>query len=93
MTDEQITVYLTEWVKDYCHNDFLDASGVETLPGGVILFLERGLDFQKRKASVTSETLGDYSISFGDGYPDDMLKLLRPYRRARGVDDSGTSWK
>lgn len=88
MTDEQLTAHLTEWVKDYCHNDFIDG-----LPSGVVLFLEQALNFQKASSAVRSETLGDYSITFRDDYPESTLKLLRPYRRARGVDDSGDAWK
>lgn len=88
MTDEQITEHLTNWVKDYCHNDFEDG-----LPGGVLLFLDQALNFQKSTSMIKSENLGDYSITFRDDYPESSLKLLRPYKRARGVDDSGDAWK
>lgn len=88
MTDEQIVVHLTEWVKSYCHNDFEDG-----LPGGVLLFLDQALDFQKGSSAVASETLGDYSVKFRDDYPTTMMKLLKPYKKARGVDNSGDAWK
>jgi len=88
MTDEQITEYLTEWVKSYCHNDFVDG-----LPGGVLLFLDQALNFQKGSSTVESEKLGDYSVTFRDDYPITMMKLLKPYKKARGVDDSGDAWQ
>jgi hypothetical protein len=87
MTDAEILVQLELWVKDYCKNDFADG-----LPGGVVLFLNQGLDFMKTSSNVKSESLGDYSITFRDDFPESMLKLLKPYKRARGVGEGGRPW-
>lgn len=88
LTDEQITEYLTEWVKSYCHNDFEDG-----LPGGVLLFLDQALEFQKTATSVEREQLGEYVIKFREDYPKATMGLLKPYKRAKGVDNTGDVWK
>lgn len=88
MTDEQIIEYLTQWVKDYCHNDFEGG-----LPGGVLLFLQQALAFQKNATDVEREQLGDYVIKFREDYPKSVTNLLKPYKRARGVDNTGDVWK
>ena len=88
MTDEQITAALTDWAKDYCKDDFADG-----LPGGVMLFLNQGLDFIKTSPNIKSESLGDYSVTFRDDFPETMLKLLKPYKRAKGVGSDGRAWK
>jgi len=92
MTDEQIKSALTEWVKDYCNNDFLvknpdydseDAESeeyIEELPDGVELFLNQAVDFTKNQTGKKSESLGDYSVSWETGFPPSMLMFLAPYR-------------
>ncbi|SNR95525.1 hypothetical protein SAMN05446037_100269 [Anaerovirgula multivorans] len=82
MTDEQIKDALTDWVKDYCNNDFIEDE-VEVLPGGVLLFLNQAVEFTKKQTGITSESLGDYSVSFETDFPASMLKLLSPYKRVK----------
>ena len=81
MTDAERRVYLIQWVKAYCRNDFVDG-----LPGGVELFVEQAMDFTKEKMGINSESLGDYSISKATSeMPQAMLDLLYPYRRVKFV--------
>ena len=83
MTDEQLKEHLKEWVKDYCNNSFLDDDDLEDLPGGVELFIEKGVEYMSNQQGKTSESLGDYSVSFDTNMPESLLKLLRPYRKVR----------
>ena len=94
LTDQQITNALTDWVKDWCNNDFLidnpdydseDETSEEyivDLPAGVELFLENAVSTFKTDTGIKSESLGDYSVSFKD---DKLLTLarqyLKPYRK------------
>ena len=96
LTDQQITNALTDWVKDWCNNQFLilnpdyDAEDeqseeyIETLPGGVLLFLENAVGVFKTDTGIKSESLGDYSVSFKD---DVLLELanqyLKPYKKVK----------
>lgn len=83
MTDEQLKAHLKEWVKDYCNDDFLDEDEAEDLPGGVEVFLDRAASYFKSQSGKTSESLGDYSVSFDADIPRSLLKLLTPYRKVR----------
>ena len=95
----QIKGLLLNWVKDYCHDDFtkLDADGneYEVIPAGVRIFVEEGTKYYTKvtsdilEGSVTSESLGDYSVgilsvaqlAIGQGMPAHLLALIQPYRR------------
>jgi len=76
MTDVELRIYLEDWVKDYCKNPF--ESGT---PSGVVLFLDKAVEFIKAQNGVKSETLGDWSITLSVDYPESMLKLIKPYKR------------
>lgn len=78
MSDEEIKVYLLEWVNAYCVQSF-----EEPLPGAIKLFIEKGTEYLKNKAGITSESLGDYSISGVQDFPVSLQKLLVPYRKLR----------
>lgn len=84
MTDQEIKDALLKWVKDYCNNNFL-VDGVETIPGGVEIFLNQGVDFIKKQNGIQGESLGDYSVTLTTDFPLSMLKLLRPYRKVKFV--------
>ena len=75
---------LEEWVQDYCRQDW--SAG---FPKGVELFLDKAVSFFKFQAGgITSEKLGDHSISYNvsiDNLPADLMSLLHPYRRAGGL--------
>lgn len=97
MNDEQLKAALKEWVKDYCNNQFLidnpdydpdDESSdefIESLPGGVNIFLDRAVAYFKKQSGKKSEALGDYSVSFETDIPQSIMKLIRVYRRVRFV--------
>jgi len=83
MTEQELKAYLTEWVKDYCNNKFLNEDEEEELPGGVEVFLDRAVEYFKSQSGINSESLGDYSVSFDTDIPESLLKLLRPYRKVK----------
>lgn len=88
---------LTEWVKHYCNNDFLkpnpdydedDPNSEEfivVLPGGVNLFLDKGINFINAQKGLQSESLGDYSVTFLTEMPSSLLSLLAPYKRVKSL--------
>jgi hypothetical protein len=91
-----IKTYLTEWVYDYCKNDFNpDADNLfypyphpyirtgtkYPLPLGVQIFIDQAAQFLISQSGKTSESLGDYSVSFGIEFPKSLLDLLKPYKK------------
>ena len=105
MTDQELKTALTEWVKDYCKNDFLinnpdydsedeeSEKYIESLPGGVKTFLNQGVDFIKNQSGIKSESLGDYSIAWTTDYPESLLKLIRPYKSIFPKRNAPTEWR
>ena len=79
MTDEALREWLLLWVKDYCNNTW------DTDPPGVILFLNQAVDYIKNQKGITSETIGDYSVTFVEAVPKSLLMLLRPYRKVKFI--------
>ena len=77
-----IKALLLEWVKDTCKNDFM-VNGEEVLPGGVVLFLNKAEDYLRNVQGISSESLGDYSVSFDTDLPQSLKRLLRPYRKVK----------
>ena len=47
-----------------------------TLPGGVRVFLTKAEEYFAAQGGISSESLGDYSISYETDIPMGMLKLL-----------------
>jgi len=72
---------LKNWAKDYCNCDFKDKNGNEAIPGGVELFLDRAEAYLEKEEGITSETLGDHSISYDLKLPWDVTRFLHPYRK------------
>lgn len=81
MTDAELRIYLIEWAASYCHTAFEE----NDLPGGVEIFLDRAADFIKSSSGKTSESLGDYSVSFSQEIPPTLTSLLEPYKKVTFV--------
>lgn len=90
--DERIDLLIPiieNYIIKYCNNEFSD-SGVQVFPIGirtaVISMLAFHLD-QSKVSGVQSESIGDYSVTFGSGgdYPAHILKGLKTYCRASYV--------
>lgn len=78
MTQDDLEVYLTEWAMEYCHNDF--STGI---PAGVKIFIDKATAYMFKQAGITSESLGDYSISMNPDFPPAIMNLLAPYRKIK----------
>ncbi len=105
MTDEQIKTALTAWVKDECRDNFLIANPdydpddeasekyIESLPGGVELFLNQAVAYVKNQSGIQSESLGDHSIAWTTDFPDSLLKLIKPHKSQFPVRPGATKWR
>lgn len=72
------------WVRDYCNDQTLEDDGA------IAIFLDRAVAWLAAHATgVVSESLGDYSVSFGAGrslentLPLDLIMFLRPYKKMK----------
>ena len=98
MTEAELKAHLYEWARDYCNDPFVDEDGNDDFPSGVHIFVTQATAFYLNAAAgiagsvKTSETLGDYSISFTNAVgaamaqneiPPYFKKLLIPYRRVK----------
>lgn len=98
MTEAELKNHLYEWARDYCNDPFVDDDGNDDFPSGVQVFVEQATAFYLQAAAgiagtvKTSESLGDYSISFTNAVgaamgqndiPSYFKKLLIPYRRVK----------
>ena len=64
---------MEDWVKEYCNDDF-----EKYMPEGVKLFIAKKIQIFSQDRGGNSESLGDYSISYGSD--DDLVKRwLAPY--------------
>lgn len=79
MTDEELKEALLLWAQEYCKMTW--EAGFE--PAGVKLFANQAVAWIKTQNGITSESLGDYSVSFGDEMPKGLLALLKPYRKVQ----------
>ena len=83
MTEQELRDAYLGWIKSYCNNDF-DETGIEVLPGGVTLALEKLVARHGQDSNIASEQVGDLSRSFfSDDVPKEIKSILRPYRRIR----------
>lgn len=80
MTDQELRTAYKKWIKDYCNDDFLNDEGVEELPGGVEIALDK-LVTKHDKIGVTSESKGRISISYAKGLPNEIKSILNEYRK------------
>ena len=74
--DTQYNALITpveDWVKEYCNQSFEDY-----MPEGVKLFVAKKIQSYEKESGAVSESLGDYSISYGE--QDALVKrYLSPY--------------
>ena len=82
MTDEELRTAYKDWIKDYCNNEFLNDEGVEELPGGVELALNKLVN-QHDRIGVTSESKGRISVDYAEGMPNEVLSMLKQYRKMK----------
>lgn len=80
----EMIVILTEFVKDYTNNKFLNENK-EVLPGGVKLFIARAIQYNMNPTGVTGRSMGGASYSYDTDYPPSLIRLLRPYKRVRFI--------
>lgn len=77
-----------EWIKDYCQNDFV-VDGEEVIPAMVNMVIEELIKYDgTSRSGKTSESLGDYSVSFElgeNGYPASITNKLKPYNNTYKV--------
>jgi hypothetical protein len=78
MTDAQRRTRLIAWAKDKCQNADITDEQLE-------LFLEQAIPFSSTNTGKTSESLGDYSVSFNTDFPPSVLRLLLPYNRVKFI--------
>jgi hypothetical protein len=74
MTDAQRRSRLIAFAKDTCQNQDITDEQLE-------LFLEQAIPFSSTTSGKTSESLGDYSVSFNTDFTPSILRLLRPYKK------------
>lgn len=79
-----------DYALNYCN--ISEYSG--SVSPGIKLPLAQMINYQIHKPSnVTSETIGNYSVSYTNSYPKSILDGLRPYRRIKFIqDDSYDNW-
>lgn len=67
---------MEDWVKETCNDDFSNY-----MPQGVKIFIAKKIQSFEKENGAVSESLGDYSISYGT---EDKLvqQFLSPYIRA-----------
>jgi hypothetical protein len=76
MTEAELRINLLAWAKSYCRNPFTAGT-----PAGVLIFIDGAVSFFNNSPGKTSESLGDYSVSFDATLPDSLKELLRPYKK------------
>jgi len=72
------------WVRDYCNDQTLEDEGA------ISLFLDRAIAWlNAHVAGISSESLGDYSVSFQGRagieslLPSSLIIFLRPYKKMK----------
>lgn len=86
--DDQIEMMIPiveDFVTKYCNDDFTDEDGVTFFPAGLKLPTAQLIKFQMDYKGVSSESIGDYSVSFFGNVPDGIKSMLRPYKKLRFV--------
>lgn len=74
-----------DFVTKYCNDDFTDEDGVTSFPAGLKLPTAQLIKFQMDYKGVSSESIGDYSVSFFGNIPDGIKSMLRPYKKLKFV--------
>lgn len=77
-----------DWVKAYTNNDFV-VDGVEQIPMVVYMAIEEMIKHDlENETEISSESLGDYSVTFDKtdlGYSKKILAKLAPYIKREKV--------
>lgn len=77
MTEEEKRASLLLWARKWTNNSLIEEVDI-------MLFLEQGLQVLKGAAGISSESLGDYSVSFKDNPITELAKEhLRPFRKVK----------
>ena len=88
----EVVPSLKEFAKEHCNNKFLveDPENpdeyIEELPGPVVMFIARAVEYNINQAGLKSESLGDWSASYSQELPQSVIDLLKPYRKVRFND-------
>ena len=53
--------------------------GLKLAAGHMITYLL----YKTKNSNISSETVGGYSVSFNNQYPDDINEMLRPFRKVK----------
>lgn len=82
---ETMIPLLVEWIKDYTNNSFTDTKGVESLPGGVCIFIAKACEHNMQKAGLKARSMGEVSYTYNLDFPNTLTRFLRPYKRLRFI--------
>lgn len=76
---------MIDFVQDECRQSFQQADGSYELPSGVKVFIVKAIEYNMNPAGVTSDSLGDQRLSYSTDFPESILRMLKPYKKARFV--------
>jgi hypothetical protein len=94
-SDALITALIPEveaYVKRYTNNEMIDGEGADSYPLGikkpVSELIRYELNERAKQSGKTSESLGSWSASYAvsndsQGYPDNVIGLLKPFRKIK----------
>lgn len=75
-------------VEDFILNYCAISEDSASVQPGLKLPAANLINYQLQKPSnVSSETIGNYSVSYTNSYPKDLLSSLKPYRRVKFIQD------
>jgi len=86
--DEQIKTLLPvveSFIQNYTHCSFETGS---EFPDGLKLAAAHMIEYisyAQKKGNVTGESIGAYSVTYGSGYPQEIIDMLKPFRKVRFV--------
>jgi hypothetical protein len=75
-------------VEDFILNYCAISEDSASLQPGLKLPAANLVNYQLQKPSnISSETIGNYSVSYINNYPNDLLSTLKPYRKVKFIQD------
>jgi len=79
----EVVPNLLEQAEKYCNREWRNDDGEpEDVPGPVVMFIARAAEAMIAQEGMTSESLGDYSISLSSGRIEDLKReFLRDYQK------------
>lgn len=68
-----------DWLREYCNNDTLEDEGM------IAILITKLMEAKELKGGVSSESLGDYSVSYfqDEDISPSMKRVLSTYRRIK----------